>query len=150
MEFLSILGSVASIVGLAVSVVGLGVTIWVLYRVRNIERGFLKQALLPSRMKELRTYIGNLERAIKSKHRKSTLQELERCRSLLRASLEYLEGHRRESCELTAEVIHRVCEISVEVDFWTECDRALSRLWGVHEDLKTLVKELEWRTKDAN
>lgn len=143
MEFLSFLGNVASIVGL-------GVTIWVLCRVRNIERAFLKQALLPSRMRVLRGYIGNLEQAIRTKNRQSTLQGLERCRSLLKASFDYLEGHRRQSCEQTAEVIERVSQLSVEVEFWTECDRALSRLHGVHEDLKTLVKELEWRTKDAN
>ena len=101
-------------------------------------------------MRVLRRYIGNLERAIKSKSRQSTLQELVRCRSLLKASVDYLEGHRRESCEQTALTIEGACQIPVEVEFWTECGLALSRLWGVHEDLKTLVKELEWRTKDAN
>jgi hypothetical protein len=101
-------------------------------------------------MRVLRGYIGNLEQAIRTKNRQSTLQGLERCRSLLKASFDYLEGHRRQSCEQTAEVIERVSQLSVEVEFWTECDRALSRLHGVHEDLKTLVKELEWRTKDAN
>ena len=144
MDVLNILGNVASIIGL-------GVTVWVLYRVRNIEKAFLKQAILPPTMRVLRRYLGNLERAIETKSRQATLQELERCRSLLNASHGYLDGHRRESCEQTVQVIENVCQLfSAEIEFWTGCDRAISRLYGVHEDLKTLVKEMEWRTKDAN
>jgi hypothetical protein len=140
---LNVVGNVASIVGLAV-------TIWVLFRVRNIEKAFLKQALLPSTMRVLRRYIGNLEQAIQTRNRESTSQALERCRSLLMASFDYLEGDRRQSCGQTAEVIEHVRAVSVDLEFWIECHKALSRLHGVHEDFKTLVKELEWRTKDAN
>lgn len=59
-------------------------------------------------------------------------------------------AYRRESCEQTALIVEGACRLSVEAEFWRECGLALSRLSGVHEDLKTLVKELEWRTKDAN
>jgi len=150
MDSLNIWGSVASIAGLLVSIVGLIITIRVLWRVRNIEKAFLKQALLPSRMKALQGYMRNLERAITTKNRQSVLQELERCRALIKACFDYLEGHRRESFEQTAQALEHACQLSAENEFWTECERALSRLHGVHEDLKTLVKELEWRSKDAN
>ncbi len=143
MEFLNIPGNVASMVGL-------GITIWVWFRVGSIQRGFLKQAILPPRMRVLEGRVRNLEQAIQTKNRQSASQELERCRSLLRASREYLEGHRRESCEQTADMIERVRQLPAGVQFWRECERIRSRLHGVHEDLKTLVKELEWRTKDAN
>ena len=143
MESLNILGNVASMVGL-------GITIWVLCRVRIIEKAFLKQALLPSRMRVLRGHIRNLERAIQTKNRQSALQELERCRSLLKASSEYLGGDRQESSEHTAQAIERLCQFADEDKFWAGCGMVLARLHGVHEGLKTLVQELEWRTKDAN
>jgi len=130
--------------------VGLIVTIWVLFRVRNIEKAFLKQALLPSRMRVLRGHITNLDKAIQAKNRQLALQALERCRSVLTASSGYLDGDRRKSSEQTAQAIERVCRSANEDEFWTGCETALARLHGVHEGLKTLVKELEWRTKDAN
>jgi len=143
MDLLSILGNLASIAGLFI-------TVWVLYRVRNIEKAFLKQAILPSRMRVLRGYIRNLEKAIETRNRQSALQELERCQAFLEACFDYLEGHRRESFEQTAQKLEHGCRLAEEKEFWTECERALARLHGAYEHLKTLVKELEWRTKDAN
>jgi len=110
----------------------------------------LQRVILPSRMRVLHGYVRDLGQAIQTKNRPLTLQVLERSRSLLKASLEHLEGDRRGSCEQTAEMIERLRGISSGIQFWRECERVLSRLHGVDEDLRTRVKELEWRTKDDN
>jgi hypothetical protein len=61
-----------------------------------------------------------------------------------------LDGDRQKNSEQTAQAIERLCRLGDENKFWAGCGAVLARLHGVHEGLKTLVKELEWRTKDAN
>ncbi|HUT94348.1 MAG TPA: hypothetical protein VMY37_33115 [Thermoguttaceae bacterium] len=140
----------ASILGLLVSMAGLCITLWVAVRVRRIEQHYVRQALLPSYVRKLGGQIKNLEEGLKSKNRTEALKALVVCQTVLRDLSVHLRGRRAQRVSQVIERIDALRKAQREATFLAQCEEVNADLKASLESLRTLQKELQWRSRDAD
>ncbi len=139
MGWLAILGSIASIVGLCISV-------WVLLRLRAIERNYLFRARVPELQRRLRRHCSNVAGFLASypDSADAVRVELSRCRATLKSLTPKLERRlRAELRNIQAEIdgLREVLPRAPEEQLW----EIHSSLAGLEQELKYIVKDMEWR-----
>jgi hypothetical protein len=142
MDAMNFLGSLASIVGLAI-------TLWVFFRVGRIEAGFRRQALLPLYSTSLGGHVKNLQRHLKNRNVSKMRSELAVCRSTLNDLIAYLKERRATDVKQVSLRISELLELRSDDALREQCSRILPSIQGVHETVKNLQHEINWRAPDV-
>jgi len=128
------------------SIVGLGITVWVLLKVRKIQRGYLLRARLPALGRRLGRHRSNLASLLDEypSSAREVQAELKKCRATLR-SLRRMVGRALgvELNRIERRIAH-ICGLS-EAATANQIWELYGDLGGLEEDVRNLVEDVEWR-----
>lgn len=139
----------ASILGLLVSVAGLCITIWVAFRVRRIERHYVRRALLPNYLQKLGAQIKNLQRKLRAKDSIQAIEILALCQSVLRDLLPHVSGARTARVSQVVTRIDALRKSSGDATFLDQCQDVNADLKALLDTLMSFQEELHWRIRNG-
>lgn len=100
--------NIASLIGTFASLVGLYYTFKIFLRVKNIERSYARQALLPVWIKQLKVNIRNITTFLDQKEYQKAGVEFARCSSNLDSLADQLHERHREEIKALKDEISRL------------------------------------------
>jgi hypothetical protein len=148
MDVFNVIAGCASIVGLLLTFFGLLLTFSVWRRVKDIERRFRRQALVPHFHGKLVAFVKNLRRHERDKNSEGIREMLVVCRTTLHDLTPYLDDQRKER---TARVIETIDEILPKPNdpLWRQSSLIIAEVHGLTESLDTQMNEMKWSGTNA-
>ena len=128
------------------SIVGLGVTVWVLLKVRKIQKSYLLRARLPVLGRKLGRHRSNLASLLDGypESAREVQAELKRCRATLRSLGAIVSGALRADLNRIERRVAGICglwEAATADEIW----ELYADLGGLEEDVRNLIEDIKWR-----
>jgi hypothetical protein len=135
------------IAGLA-SILGLVITLWVFYRVGEIQEDFARLVRLPVYRKKLLGSIKNLRQHQEQKDSDRTREELIICLSRLNDLHLHLKSWRAKT---VVEIIVGITDLLREPDndLWNKSGLTIARVSGLCDSIDNLLGEMKWKGNNA-
>lgn len=139
---------IVSVIGTLASIAGLIASLYVLSKLKLVERSYVAQAILPELCRTWTVHSKNLETAIARKDATSARSELARCKSSIDTASEYLPKPQRAEAIVVSKDIASSIAKGGDAEL-VEFQRLLPLVIGQLESARNYHQTLAWRSRDG-